>query len=28
MLTGTPADLQKLAPDVKVLAMRPGQTIS
>ena len=27
-LTGTPAELQKLAPDVKVLEMKPGQTIS
>ena len=28
MLTGTPAELQKLVPDVKVLELKPGQTIS
>ncbi len=27
-LTGTPAELQKLTPNVKVLEMKPGQTIS
>jgi L-ascorbate metabolism protein UlaG (beta-lactamase superfamily) len=27
LLTGTPAELQKLAPDVEVLALKPGQTI-
>src|SRR6202166_260118 len=27
-LIGTPAELQKLAPNVKVLEMKPGQTIS
>jgi L-ascorbate metabolism protein UlaG (beta-lactamase superfamily) len=28
VLTGTPNDLQKLAPDVEILAMKPGETIS
>ncbi len=28
LLTGTPAELQKLAPEVKVLELKPGQTIS
>jgi L-ascorbate metabolism protein UlaG (beta-lactamase superfamily) len=28
MLTGRPSELQKLAPDVKVVEMKPGQTIS
>jgi L-ascorbate metabolism protein UlaG (beta-lactamase superfamily) len=28
MLTGKPSDLQKLAPEVKVLEMKPGETIS
>jgi L-ascorbate metabolism protein UlaG (beta-lactamase superfamily) len=28
VLTGTPADLQKLVPDVKVMELKPGQTIS
>jgi L-ascorbate metabolism protein UlaG (beta-lactamase superfamily) len=28
VLTGTPAELQKLVPEVKVLEMKPGQTIS
>jgi L-ascorbate metabolism protein UlaG (beta-lactamase superfamily) len=28
VLTGTPAELEKLAPDVKVLEMKAGQTIS
>jgi L-ascorbate metabolism protein UlaG (beta-lactamase superfamily) len=28
VLTGTPAQLQKLAPNVEVLAMTPGQTIA
>ncbi|MGH9512699.1 MAG: metal-dependent hydrolase [Terriglobales bacterium] len=28
MLTGTPAELRKLAPNVEVLEMKPGQTIS
>jgi L-ascorbate metabolism protein UlaG (beta-lactamase superfamily) len=28
MLTGTPAQLKKLVPDVEVLEMKPGQTIS
>lgn len=28
VLTGTPAELQKLAPEVKVLEMKPGVTIS
>jgi L-ascorbate metabolism protein UlaG (beta-lactamase superfamily) len=28
MLTGTPAELKKLVPDVNVLEMKPGQTIS
>jgi len=27
-LTGTPSELQKLVPNVKVLEMKPGQTIS
>jgi len=27
-LTGTPAEFQKLAPDVNMLEMKPGQTIS
>jgi L-ascorbate metabolism protein UlaG (beta-lactamase superfamily) len=27
-LTGTPAQLQKLVPDVKVLELKPGQTVS
>jgi L-ascorbate metabolism protein UlaG (beta-lactamase superfamily) len=27
-LTGTPGELQKLVPDVKVLELKPGQTIS
>jgi hypothetical protein len=28
LLTGTPGELQKLVPDVEVLEMKPGQTIS
>ena len=28
VLTGTPRELQKLVPDVEVLEMKPGQTIS
>jgi L-ascorbate metabolism protein UlaG (beta-lactamase superfamily) len=28
VLTGTPSELQKLAPDVEVVAMQPGMTIS
>jgi L-ascorbate metabolism protein UlaG (beta-lactamase superfamily) len=28
MLTGTPAELKKLVPNVNVLEMTPGQTIS
>jgi L-ascorbate metabolism protein UlaG (beta-lactamase superfamily) len=28
VLTGTPSELQKLVPNVKVLEMKPGQTIS
>lgn len=28
LLTGTPSDLQKLAPEVKVLELKPGQTIA
>jgi L-ascorbate metabolism protein UlaG (beta-lactamase superfamily) len=28
LLTGTPNELQKLAPEVKVLELTPGQTIS
>ena len=28
VLTGTPGELQKLVPGVKVLALEPGQTIS
>ena len=28
VLTGTPAELEKLVPEVKVLEMKPGQTIS
>jgi L-ascorbate metabolism protein UlaG (beta-lactamase superfamily) len=28
LLTGTPSELQKLAPGVKVVEMKPGQTIS
>jgi L-ascorbate metabolism protein UlaG (beta-lactamase superfamily) len=27
-LTGTPAELEKLAPDVKVFKMKPGETVS
>ena len=27
-LTGTPGELQKLAPNVKVLELKPGQTVS
>jgi hypothetical protein len=27
-LTGRPGELQKLAPDVEVLEMKPGRTIS
>jgi L-ascorbate metabolism protein UlaG (beta-lactamase superfamily) len=27
-LTGTPAELQKLAPEVKVFKMKPGETVS
>ena len=27
MLTGTPSELQKLVPDLKVFSMNPGQTI-
>jgi hypothetical protein len=28
MLTGRPSQLQELAPDVKVLELKPGQTIT
>jgi len=28
MLTGTPKELQKLVPNVEVLEMKPGKTIS
>jgi len=28
VLTGKPGDLQKLAPEVKVMEMKPGQTVS
>jgi hypothetical protein len=28
VLTGKPSDLQKLAPEVQVMEMKPGQTIS
>jgi hypothetical protein len=28
LLTGTPGELQKLVPDVEVLKLKPGQTIS
>jgi L-ascorbate metabolism protein UlaG (beta-lactamase superfamily) len=27
-LTGTPADLKKLEPNVEVLEMKPGQTLT
>jgi hypothetical protein len=27
-LTGTPGELQKLVPDVEVLELKPGKTIS
>jgi L-ascorbate metabolism protein UlaG (beta-lactamase superfamily) len=28
LLTGTPGQLQKLAPDVQVIELKPGETVS